>query len=305
MVLPAKQNGGLPVVTVNVPEVDVQFLRVNADQLPAFLDRVISGRKPAKSEQAEDSGEESDQDHDDDWRRSSLRGAVQHYQLDDLRKLTESVYLGRFLTEQKPNRRSVTYLPVEEVKELSEPGVYVAVMSQPGRFRYDYQTTYFYVSDLGLHVRLFEKSAEAFVSSLIDGKAAKGIEVSWIDEHGKVLVRSETDGEGRAVFAERPKHAKVVVARRGKQVSMIALKEPALDLSEYDVTGQPYKPVRLFAYSGRNLYRPGESFDVSVLARDAAGRFPRSLCRQYSSVPTARASSPQPGSPTNVLPDIT
>ena len=27
MVLPAGQNGGLPVITVNVPEVDIQFLR--------------------------------------------------------------------------------------------------------------------------------------------------------------------------------------------------------------------------------------------------------------------------------------
>jgi uncharacterized protein YfaS (alpha-2-macroglobulin family) len=268
MVLPAKQNGGLPVVTVNVPEVDVQFLRVKNDQLPRFLDRVISGVKPRKKE----AGEGEEEGGDDDWRRSSLRGAVQLYQLDDLRNMTESVYLGRFLTEQKPNRRSVTYLPVEDIKELQEPGVYVAVMSQPNRFRYEYQTTYFYVSDLGLHLRQFDKTADAFVSSLTDGKAAKGVEVSWLDEQGKVLARAETDGEGRAAFAERPKAAKVVVARKDKQVSMLALKEPALDLSEYDITGAPYKPVRLFAYSGRNLYRPGEAFDLSVMARDADGR---------------------------------
>jgi uncharacterized protein YfaS (alpha-2-macroglobulin family) len=53
---------------------------------------------------------------------------------------------------------------------------------------------------------------------------------------------------------------------------MVSLGESALDLSEYDVVGAPYKPVRLFAYSGRNLYRPGETFDISVLARDADGR---------------------------------
>src|SRR5262249_2608618 len=41
MVLPAGQNGGLPVVTVNVPEVDIQFLRVKNERLPDFLDRVI------------------------------------------------------------------------------------------------------------------------------------------------------------------------------------------------------------------------------------------------------------------------
>ena len=53
---------------------------------------------------------------------------------------------------------------------------------------------------------------------------------------------------------------------------MIALKEPALDLSEYSIKGEPGKPVRFFAWSGRDLYRPGEQFDLSVLARDADGR---------------------------------
>jgi uncharacterized protein YfaS (alpha-2-macroglobulin family) len=62
------------------------------------------------------------------------------------------------------------------------------------------------------------------------------------------------------------------MARKDKQVSIVTLKEPALDLSEYDVVGPPSKPVRLFAYTGRDLYRPGESFDVSVLARDLDGR---------------------------------
>lgn len=273
MVLPAKQNGGLPVITVNVPEVDIQFLRVKNDQLPHFLERVINRAKPKKSESANQAESEEEGDYDDqDWRRSSLRGAVSNYQLDDLRNLTESVYLGRFLTEQKPNRRSVTYISVEDISELKEPGVYVAVMSQPNRFRYEYQTTYFYVTDLGLHLRLFDKGADVLVNSLTDGAAIKGAELSWIDAQGKVLARAETDGDGRATFAERPRDAKVVLARKDKQVSMLALKEPALDLSEYDVTGAPYKPTRLFAYSGRNLYRPGEAFDVSVLARDADGR---------------------------------
>jgi len=268
MVLPAGQNGGLPVITVNVPEVDVQFLRVKNEKLPDFLDRVVSRPKPKSNETENEEGE----DNQYDYRRSSLHGAVGNYQLDDLRGLTESVYLGRFTTERQPNKRSATYIPVEGVRELKEPGVYVAVMSQPGRFRYDYQTTYFYVSDLGLQVRLFEKTADAFVSSLVDGKAVRGAEVSWMDAKGRVLSHGETDGDGHAAFTERPADARVALARKGQQVSLIALKEPALDLSEYDTVGERYKPVRLFAYSGRNLYRPGESFDVSVLARDADGR---------------------------------
>jgi uncharacterized protein YfaS (alpha-2-macroglobulin family) len=114
------------------------------------------------------------------------------------------VYAGRFVTEQQPNRRSVTFIPVEDIKPLQEPGVYIAVMSQPNRFRHDYQVSYFYVSDLGLHLRLFDKGADAVVSSLTDGKGRRNVEIQWLDAAGKVLARGETDGDGRASFAERP-----------------------------------------------------------------------------------------------------
>ncbi len=272
MVLPARQNGGLPVVTVNVPEVDIQFLRVRPDQLPRFLDRVIrppKARQPAPDAEDEGDGDDSGDEAD---RRLSLRGAVGNWELDSLHSLTDSVYTGRFVTEQQANRRSVTFIPVEGIKELQEPGVYIAVMSQPKRFRYDYQVSYFYVSDLGLHLRLFDKGADAVVSSLTDGKGRRNVEIQWLDAAGKVLARGETDGDGRARFAERPRDARVVVARHGQQLSLIATREPALDLSEFDIAGLPGRAVRLFPWSGRNLYRPGERFELSVLARDADGR---------------------------------
>ncbi|MDR1890391.1 MAG: alpha-2-macroglobulin family protein [Zoogloeaceae bacterium] len=266
MVLPARQNGGLPVVTVNVPEVDIQFLKVKPDQISRFLDRVIGGNVNA-------SGENADEDDDEYYYYESggLKGAVNNWELDNYHGMTESVYTGRFLTEQKSNRRSVTFIPVEDIKELSEPGIYIAVMNQPNRFRYDYQVTYFYTSNLGLHTRLFEKSADAYVSSLDKGTAVRNVDISWLDAQGKILLQGKTDGEGRAHFAERPAEARVLMAQRDKEVALIALKEPALDLSEYDIGGVPGRAVSLFAYSGRNLYRPGERFDVSVLARDADG----------------------------------
>ncbi|WP_313951188.1 MG2 domain-containing protein, partial [Accumulibacter sp.] len=275
MVLPAAQNGGLPVTTVNVPEVDIQFLRVKPDQLASFLEKVIArgGRATSASGETDD-GQDSEGDGSEGYydRGTRLKGAVSYWELDQLHKLTSSAFVGRFLTEQKANRRSVTFIPVESIAALREPGVYVAVMSRPNRFRGDYQTTYFYVSDLGLHLRQYGGGgADTYISSLTDGKARSGVEVSWIDRRGKTLARGESDGDGRVHFAERPPGARVVMARRGEQMSLITLREPALDLAEFDIAGMPYVPVRLFAYSGRNLYRPGEHFDVSVMARDADG----------------------------------
>jgi uncharacterized protein YfaS (alpha-2-macroglobulin family) len=276
MVLPAKQNGGLPVSTVNVPEVDIQFLKVKPDQLPKFLERIIAAAPKSKTQGGHAPGEEEDQDeedHDHHDRGARLQGAVSGWTLDSFNKMTDSAFVGRFLTEQKPDRRSVTFIPVETIAALKEPGVYIAVMSQPKRFRHEYQTTYYYVSDFGLHLRQYTgKGADAFVSSLTSGKGVAGVEITWLGADGKILGRAETDGDGRANFAERPRNAKVVVAKKGEQLSLIALKEPALDLAEFDLGGLTSAPVRLFAYSGRNLYRPGEKFDVSVMARDADGR---------------------------------
>ena len=275
VVLQPSQNGGLPVTTVNVPEVDIQFLKVKDDQLPRFLERVVAAAPPAKAAASADSesGDGSENDAGEDGRRLRLKGATDVWQLDQLNALTHSVFVGRFLTEQKANRRSVTFIPVESIPALREPGVYVAVMSQPNRFRSEFQTTYFYVSDIGLHLRQYaNRGADAYLSSLADGKAISGVEVSWLDGKGKILARTESDHDGRATFAERPKAARALVARKGEQLSLIALKEPALDLAEFAVSGLPYVPVRLFAWSGRNLYRPGERFEVSVLARDADGQ---------------------------------
>ena len=279
MILPAGQGGGLPVTTVNVPEVDIQFLKVKEDQLPRFLEQVIaapaSAARSAAAAAAGESLDDQDGDAEDAYRYagSRLKGAVGSWDLDQIHRMTSSSFVGRFLTEQKANRRSVTFIPVEGIAALREPGVYVAVMSQPNRFRGDYQTTYFYVSDLGLHLRQYpNRGADAYLSSLRDGQALPAVEVSWIDRHGRPLASAQTDRDGRAAFAERPAAARVLLARKGEQMSLIALKEPALDLAEFDVAGMPYSPVRLFAYSGRNLYRPGERFEVSVIARDADGR---------------------------------
>ena len=276
VVLPAGQNGGLPVVTVNVPEVDVQFLRVKPESLPQFLEQVGSKRPDRGARyQAGDEGE-GDEGESDDYEGSGnrLKGRVNGYVLDELRSMSDSVYVSRFTTDTRTNRRNVNFLPVEHIKELQEPGIYVAVMNQPGRFGWDYQVTHFYVTDIGLHVRRHADQLDVFSTSLKSGRAIGGVELSLVDESGKALAQAKTDGDGHAVFRGRSESARAVLARRGKEMSILALREPALDLSEFDATGHASRNNKVSIYAGRDLYRPGENFQVSVLSRDADGRTP-------------------------------
>jgi alpha-2-macroglobulin len=268
-VLPAGQNGGLPVVTVNTPEVDVQFLRVEPAQLPGFLDKVYGIRRAA----TDDEGGEGDEGYDDyeDQGGIDLRGRTSGWYLDRLKGLSKSVYLGRFQTDDKPDRRHVSFLPVEQIAELQEPGVYVAVMQAPGSFSNEYQTTYFYVSDIGLHLHRNASRIDAFATSLKSGTALPRVEFEMLDGDGKRVATVTGDDAGHAVFDAVPANARLVIARRGRELSVVSLAEAALDLSEFDTTGLLPTNNKLFAYSGRDLYRPGETFDVSVLARDADG----------------------------------
>jgi alpha-2-macroglobulin len=268
VVLPAKQNGGLPIITINVPEVDVQFLRVEPAQLPRFLSRISGNRNKRDASSLEDNNDESEYGYAE---KRAPQGLVQSYELDQLRKMSKSVYLGRFLADARVNRRNVTHLPVEDIKELQEPGIYIAVMSEPGRFNTEFQTTYFYVSDIGIHTRRYPNAIEAYATSLKTGRALSGVAFQLLDDNGKPLASAESDGDGRARFDVKSNLARVVTAKRGQEFSLLSLIEPALDLSEFDTSGHLARPIKIFAYAGRDLYRPGESLQVSVLVRDADG----------------------------------
>ena len=72
-VLPAKDSRGLPVVSVNVPEVDVEFLRVREKDLPTFFSQYQRGGRRGS------------------WELSS------DYERSPINKLAEPVYVNRFI----------------------------------------------------------------------------------------------------------------------------------------------------------------------------------------------------------------
>ena len=279
-VLPAGLNGGLPVVTVNIPEVDVEFLRVAPEKLSAFVDFVAGRRRhhEADNSEADGSGEgdnegegEGEYDGDGGASRNKLKGQTPSYQLNALKGMATSVYTNRFLTSAVADSRKTSFLPVEKIAELKEPGIYVAVMRRPGHFDEQYQVTYFYVSDIGLHARRQSKFTDVFTTSLGSGKALGSIDIEVIGAAGKVLVKARTDSEGHAVLQGLPDGARLLLAKRGKETSIIALQEPGLDLAEFDIGGHLPRDVKLFAWAGRDLYRPGEKFTLSLLVRGADG----------------------------------
>lgn len=244
LVLPTGLTLGLPLLTVNVPEVDLEFLKVKEGALGPFLKK-------------------------HSWSNS---GSHWDTQLDRMAPHIESVFMARFQTNVEKNRRGITHISVESIPQLKEPGLYIAVMSRPGRFG-KFKTTHFFVSDIGLHLRMYDQTMAVYASSLKTGKPLANVEFSLIDGKGITLQKGLSDVQGR-VQLNKPNKGKghLIVGHRNQDITLLPLLDPALDLSEFDRSGPSFKKVESFLYLPRDLYRPGERVDFSVLLRNHDGQ---------------------------------
>ena len=248
-VLPARESRGLPVVSVNVAEVDVEFLRVREGSLPKFFSEFQRG------------GRRGSWELDSRWNERT-----------PLAQMAEPVYVNRFVLGGERNERVLTYLPLQDIAELQQPGLYFAVMKRTGSFEDRFETAYFTVSDLGLHARAYKDKLFVHTASLHDGAAVGNAELRVLDARGETIYKATTDGNGNALADYTIDAAHVLVASRGNDVAMLPFNQPALDLSEFAVSGRESAWFDVFAWSGRDLYRPGETVRVSALLRDHDGR---------------------------------
>ncbi|MBB4757011.1 hypothetical protein FHT15_001698 [Xanthomonas campestris] len=248
-VLPARESRGLPVVSVNVPEVDVEFLRVREKSLPAFFQQFQRG-----------------------GRRGSWELESEYNDKQPLSRLAEPVYVNRFILGGKQNERVLTYLPTQDIKELQEPGLYFAVMKRAGSFENEQETAFFTVSDIGLHTRAYKDKVFVHTASLQSGEPIKNVEVRILDAKGELFLKGTTDGNGNALLNYTLDAGHVLVARSKTDISVLPFNQPALDLSEFAVAGRESAWFDVFAWAGRDLYRPGETMRVSAILRDNDGK---------------------------------
>jgi len=260
-VLPARGSRGLPLVSMNVHDADVEFFRVHDDALSDLFCAYPRNGHRDTYELDHDVSSYNDCGQDDD-RRSRI----------PLTQLGDSVYANHYTLGGDANERTVTYLPVQDIRQLAEPGVYVAVVKAGGTFKDGYDTATFFVSDLGLHLRVYRDNALLHVASLRDGTPVDGVDVEIRDERGRSKLKASTDADGNALIAYKVKPSDVLVARHGKDVSVLPFNRPALDVSNFDISGRRQAPFEVYAWSGRDLYRPGETLRASALLRDYDGK---------------------------------
>ncbi len=250
--LPAKISQGLPIVAVNVNEAHINFHRVKRDNFRSFFNFARDG------------------------------GLKRYWQLNLLDNTSTLVYSGRYELNPTKNKRREFTVRTGDIPALQEPGVYVAVMRPAGSYQTDLtDATYFTITDLGLHARFYGDRLDVHLASLASGETVKGATVTLLDSEGDTLDEGRSTPEGLVTFSnmesKEKQNARYITAASGDYFTVLDLRRPALDLSDFNVGARPQRPVELFLYGPRDLYRPNESVTISGLLRDHDGRRTKEL----------------------------
>ncbi|MFV0548740.1 MAG: alpha-2-macroglobulin family protein [Limnobaculum xujianqingii] len=238
--LPSKVITGLPVIALNVNKVDVNFYRIKPEMLSGFLAN---------------------------WEGT---GSKSYWESQEFLNKVDLAYTGRFDLNPQRNTREQVLLPLNSIKELQQPGVYLAMMQEAGVYQYSNPVTIFTLSDIGISLHRYHDRLDVFTQALEGGEGVSGVKVELFDEKGNSLAQAKTSSDGHAQLIKDDK-AKIMLATKDGQTSLIDLSKSALDLSEFDIAGPEGFATQFFAFGPRDLYRPGETLIVNGLLRDSDG----------------------------------
>jgi alpha-2-macroglobulin len=235
--LSPKISEGLVIQSVNVEAVDIDFWRVKPRFLAQFAQRQV-------------------------------RGYI--YGLEQLRQQADLAYSGRYDLAVLQNQRKQSVIPLNQ--SLYQPGVYFAVMKGAGDYPYDYEVSWFTVSSIGIHHRIYQQHQQIMVNHVVTGKPIAHANVEILDNQSKVLLSTKTDEFGQAQINASIKKARLVTVRDGDNFSILKLNQPALDLTEFGLEARKQFALEMFLYGPRDLYRPNEKVIVNGILRDNDGR---------------------------------
>lgn len=251
-VLPRSRNVSVPVVSVNLSEVEIRIFRIGERNLMPTIQDGMLGANLAE------------------WGEGRIA-----------QRIGEEVWRGRAEVARRVNEDVTTALPLGEAVSGFRPGIYVMTARVPGEGEYweDAATQWFIVTDLGLATASGTDGLHVFVRALSSAAAREGVRLRLLAENNEVLGEAVTDAEGHAVFPPgllrgQGGMAPALVTAEAvggaeTDFAFLSLREPAFDLSDRGVEGRlPAKAVDVFLSTERGAYRPGETVFATILARD-------------------------------------
>lgn len=179
-------------MALNVDNIDVNFFRIKPESLSAFVSQ---------------------------W---EYRNSLSNWESDELLKMADLVYTGRFDLNPARNTREKLLLPLADIKPLQEPGVYIAVMNQAAATAIATPRRCSPSAIIGVSAHRYHNRLDVFTQSLENGAAQSGIDVQLLNAKGQTLAQAKSDAQGH-VTLQTDKEAALLLARKdGKPLCWIS-----------------------------------------------------------------------------------
>ncbi|MBU1054416.1 MAG: alpha-2-macroglobulin family protein [Proteobacteria bacterium] len=241
----------LPVTTLNIDEVNIDFFAVDNSKIPGLIHNM--GRN----------------------------GSNWYHTVNRVNQYGKLIHSGRFELKPRKNQRTEYNIDLEGIDSLKAPGLYVAVMNKPGIYDGNFEYSYFMQTNIGLHLRLYDKSFDVYAQDITSGKPIANVKIEVTNLDGTVIETGNTDENGRASFhITSDQH--YIIAAKEDQISVLPLKRDALDLSGLKNVVTTHSEYQIYPWGPRNLYRPSEKIEVKMLVRNYDGKLPPSMPLAYT-----------------------
>lgn len=132
------------------------------------------------------------------------------------------------------------------------------------------------LSNIGLTYKKGYKQHIVYTTDLLDATPKSGVNVSLKNYQNQTLDTKETNNEGKVVFENINQEVYYIEAEKDSQKSVVLPSEMSWNLSTFNTEGDETQDdgTKAFIYTERGVYRPGDTVNISVIARNSEGTFP-------------------------------
>lgn len=266
------KNGGknIEVAITNVPKIKVIISKIYENNL---LMAQRYGYEPQETSSGPeyasyDEGYEGDYYYDGNGNGDGMLGDVIYEKEIDTRSLPKSGG-GRLLNFSQFEDRLSDFKGVYHVVIRSTENYWVK------------DTRFISLSDLGLITKEGSDKIYVFANSLKTAAPLNGVNVSVYSSNNQLIGTGATNDEGVAEITYTKKDftgfkPAMVIAKTADDFNYLPFNNTRVNTSRFDVGGKRSNPSGFdaFVYAERDVYRPGEKINFSVIVRDTKWKSP-------------------------------
>ena len=151
-------------------------------------------------------------------------------------------------------------------------GIFVMELLKPGDY-WSGDSKVISLSDIGLIVRKTEREMMVFANSIGSAQPLAGVRVQIISRTNQSMFTGTTGADGMVRFPRVDAmgegfEPRMVVATLDGDYNFLDLNKTEVERYRFDLGGKAYTPLDAYAWSDRNLYRPGDTIHLACMVRD-------------------------------------